>query len=69
MTRQIVNYVYVLLYNVTMTKTRKANKKVRITIRAYEKTIENIKESGSSLQKEWDKYIEKKWGENTNCDK
>lgn len=43
-----------------MSKTRKDNKKVRITIRAYERTIDKIKEEGSTLQKEWDEYVEKR---------
>lgn len=41
-----------------MGNTRKDDKKVRITIRAYESTIKRIRESGSTLQKEWDKHIE-----------
>lgn len=44
-----------------MGRTRKDDKKVRITIRAYESTIKSIKESGSTLQKEWDKFIESKY--------
>lgn len=40
---------------------RKEDKKVRITIRAYESTIKNIKDSGSTLQKEWDNFVESKF--------
>lgn len=44
-----------------MSRTRKEDRKVRITIRAYESTIEKIKTNGSSLQKEWDNAVEKKY--------
>lgn len=44
-----------------MGRTRKDDKKVRITIRAYESTINKIKNNGSTLQREWDKEIEEKY--------
>lgn len=43
-----------------MGTTRKDDKKVRITIRAYESTIAKIKEEGSTLQREWDEFVEKR---------
>lgn len=42
-----------------MGRTRKDDKKVRITIRAYESTIKKIKEAGSTVQREWDDKVEK----------
>lgn len=52
------------LYNKCMGTTRKQDKKVRITIRAYESTIKQIKESGSTLQKEWDLFVESRFSKN-----
>lgn len=42
-----------------MGRTRKDDKKVRRTIRAYESTLKKIKESGSTIQREWDEKVEK----------
>lgn len=58
------DYMLWILYINCMGRTRKDDKKVRVTIRAYESTIKKIKEKGSSLQKEWDTHIESIYDKN-----